>query len=480
MKNYLSKIELSRELLMTIFIVGFIGLFAVANYFAGFNLPLYLITILIGSGIAIFYPQAGLYAIITLTFIFERFFTLVPIVLGRSEYKLYPIDVLLVAVIIGTLIQILSGKLKFKLRKIDLFLIIFIILSVVYFVVSVFALGANGALAFSSAKNYAFYSLFYFVTYLLINNKRRIRELLSVIFTSGIGILWFVFYGIAVRHGLWSDYTPLSTDGIRTLAFTHGYYLCMALIAALVYIAYRSDLVSKWLIFLTPFWVIGIVGSMMRHLWVSIFLAGIFLIFVFAKTARMRLRNHAKNYTIIAIMIITVIIYGATLFPRSEMYDSLGKSFGMIGNRITSIANTSGDESIVWRSAVWQQSAKLFSHSPIFGIGVGRIVSVEIGSYRDFVEVRNIHNSFLVVLVQMGFVGLGLLLALVVGLGWKVFRNKFNDETIQMGAHITLGILIFHLTAFMFQPYLEANLLGIFFWINLGMLRKIYDNVTDG
>jgi O-antigen ligase len=147
----------------------------------------------------------------------------------------------------------------------------------------------------------------------------------------------------------------------------------------------------------------------------------------------------------------------------------------MLGNRVASIASTSSDESIVWRSAVWKQSMKLYMHDPIFGIGLGEKVSVEIGKYRDFVEVRNIHNSFLVILVQMGILGLSLIGALASMLGWKVLKNKFDDETMQMAAYISLGILVFHLSAFMFQPYLEANLLGIFFWINLGVLRRIYE-----
>ena len=479
MKNFIKNIELSKSILMTIFIVSFLALFLIANYFFGFSFPLYAITMVLSVFMAIKYPEAGLYAIIFLTFIFERFFTLVPVVLGRSEYKLYPIDVLFGAVIVGILFQLASGTLKYKFRKTDLFLVAFIILSMIYFLVSAFLLKTDLSLAFSSAKNYAFYSLFYFAAYILINNRQRLEELLSVVFAAAMGILWFVFYGIIVRHGLWSDFTPLSTEGIRTLAFTHAYYLCMALIAGLTYMAYQKDLFSKWLIVLMPFWVLGIIGSMMRHLWISIFVAIVFLIVMFARTARKRIRKHAKNYILVAAMFLVVIFYGATLFPRSAIYDSLSSSLGMVGNRFTSISNTSGDESIVWRSAVWQQSLKQYLHDPIFGIGLGKKVSVEIGKYRDFVEVRNIHNSFLVILVQMGALGLSLVAFLIAAIGWRAFKIKFSDEGMQMAAYISLGILVFQITAFMFQPYLEANLLGIFFWINLGILRIVYENIIE-
>ena len=146
----------------------------------------------------------------------------------------------------------------------------------------------------------------------------------------------------------------------------------------------------------------------------------------------------------------------------------------MLGSRVASIANTSTDESIVWRSAVWQQAINQYANNPILGIGFGKKVSVEIGKYHDFVEVRNIHNSFLVLLVQMGIVGLFLILVCLSILGWNVFHLDMEDDFMQIAAYSSLGILLFQFVAFMFQPYLEANLLSIFFWINLGILRSLY------
>ncbi|EKD46948.1 MAG: hypothetical protein ACD_67C00004G0001, partial [uncultured bacterium] len=165
----------------------------------------------------------------------------------------------------------------------------------------------------------------------------------------------------------------------------------------------------------------------------------------------------------------------------SAMYDSLAGATGMIGGRIVSVTNTSGDESIVWRSAVWKQAVKQYVKGPIQGIGFGKKVSVEIGKYRDFVEVRNIHNSFLVLLVQMGIFGITFVMLAVFVLGKNALTNKFKDETFQMIAFGCLGVLALQLVAFLFQPYLEANLLGIFFWINLGMLRILYgkDNIDS-
>ena len=465
--------KLSIEIVYTIFAVFLIGLFLLANYFAGFSLPLYIIVMSISVIIAAAYPRVGLYTIIFLTFIFERFFTLVPIVLGRNEYKLYPIDVIFGAMILGILFQLAVGSMRMKLKRIDWALIWFSMLSVVYFFVSVYIMKSDSVLAFSSAKNYGFYSLLYFVTFILIDNQERLKELAMVVFAGAIGILWFIFYGIAVRHGLWSDYTPLSTDGIRTLAFTHAYYLCMAFIVSLVYMAYRSSKFSNWLLILTPIWIIGIIGSMMRHLWISMFVTIIFLIIMLARNQRERLRHYAAIYAAVGIFLMVVVVYGATLFPRSSAYSTLANGAGMLGNRVTSITDTTGDDSIVWRGAVWQQAAQQYASDPIFGIGYGKKVSVEIGDYHDFVEVRDIHNSFLVILVQMGILGIVLVAYPMTVLGWDAFKNRSKDEFMQIATWATLGILVFQFIAFMCQPYLEANLLGIFFWINLGVVRRL-------
>jgi O-antigen ligase len=162
------------------------------------------------------------------------------------------------------------------------------------------------------------------------------------------------------------------------------------------------------------------------------------------------------------------------MFPRSAFYETLSGATGMLGNRVISIANTQSDESILWRSAVWKSAAKKYMESPVFGIGFGQKVSVEIGKYHDFVEVRNIHNSFLVLFIQMGVLGILLIPVALVLLGLNVLKSKFEDENLQIAAYAAFGILVFQVTAFMFQPYLEANLLGIFFWINLGILRTLY------
>lgn len=467
------KIAISHDLVSAGFIVVSVALFVLANYFFGFILPLWAVSMFIGAALSVAYPRAGLYALIFLTVVFERFFTLSGVVLGRSEIKLYPIDVLLGAVVIGTIMAVFGGKVRYRWDRADSLVLGFIMLAGVYLLASMALPGVSSPVAFSSAKQYGFYPVLYFVTAALISTKGHLKELGAVIFAGGIAILWFVAYGILNGQGLWSEFTPLSTEGVRTLAFTHGYYLCMVFLLGLVYLAHKRTMFSRYLAVLLVFWIIGIVGSLMRHLWIGLGLTMVMLIIFFARDNRQRLRRYAKKYAAAAVLGVVMIAYGISLFPQSPMYDAILEAGGAMGSRVTSIANGSEDESFIWRSAVWKQASQQYIQSPLFGIGLGKKVPVEIGSYHDFVEVRNLHNSFLAIVVQMGLVGGLLLLTIASILFVKAVGKGLMDIDVRIGAYASLAIMIFQIAVFMFQPYLETNLLSIFFWINLGVLRKI-------
>ena len=482
------------ETVSAIFIIALVSFFILVNFAAGFIFPLFLAVMSAAFLIALFYPRAGLYAVIFLTFIFERFFALQPIILGRAEYKLYPLDIIFIGVIGGIILQFFqrtltlrqnggqatlaspAGRLSQKERKLtagDYFLMSFIALSAVYFIFSAFVFKNDFALAFSSFKNYAFYSLFYFAVLLLINNKETLARLLKFAAAGAAGIVFFVVYGILSGSGLWSEFTPLSTQGIRTLAFPHAFYLSMAVVFSLAYLAPdKSARAKKYLYFLVPVWIAGILGSMMRHLWIGLFMSIIFLYFIAPRKNKAALRKIAANYFLAVLAIAVFIFYAVALFPHSGLSKNSTAALNAIGNRIASTANVY-DESILWRNAAWNSALKEYARSPILGLGFGRKVFIEIGRYKNLVEIRNIHNSFLALLVQTGILGTGLFIFFI----WSTVRNAFkkargksNFSAFKLAA---LSVLTFHLIIFMFQPYLETNLLGIFFWINLGILRSL-------
>lgn len=463
-----------REIIGAVLIFAFVSTFILSNFFVGFVLPIYLAAMIPAFFLALLYPRSGFLAMVSLTFIFERFFTLNPIVLGKLELKLYPLDLIIIAIIFGIIVNLIRGGCRISFKKEDALIILFICLSIVYGVISMFFLHADRSLAFSSAKNYAFYALLYFISYFLFKAKDDFKALAQSAVYAGVLIIGFLIYGIVSGEGLWSQYTPLSTEGIRLLAFTHGFYISMVSIFASAYIFLQKnyDKSVRMFFFLLPLWALGIVGSMMRHLWISLAVSILLIIMVCAKRITENALVLTVKYILLAIFAATTIFYLSSLMPNSKLSSQVENMTGMVGKRFVSISNSS-DESIFWRSVAWKEAFEKYYSNPLLGIGFGKKISVEIGSYREFVEIRNIHNSFLVVLVQMGLIGLLLLAFSVYLTARKLFAKIRSQNSLLIERVSVAGILVFHLIAFLFQPYLETNLLGIFFWINLGLARSL-------
>jgi O-antigen ligase len=478
----------NRENMSAVFIIAFVSLFILAGFVIGFSLPLFIISMAVSAVVAFIYPRSGIYAIVFLTFIYERFFTLQPVVWGMAEYKLYPIDIIFGAVILGIIWQIIfrgSTSINqndprrlnlFKLKKIDYFLFVFIFLSGLYFLVSAYMLKTEMALAFSSFKNYAFYSLFYFVIIYLFDKKDHLIRLLKFALVGAVGIIFFIFYGVISGQGLWSEYTPLSTEGMRLLAFTHAFYLSLILLGVLTYLIFEKLKHSNVYFILGAIWSFGIVGSMMRHLWLGLIAAAAGLFLIIPRERRLILVRVLLKYLMIFASFAVIVFYLSFLFPGSSLRSLADSAANVIYERANSFSDVSSDDSFFWRNVVWKEATKEYVKNPIFGIGLGKYVYVEIEKYKDFVEVRNIHNSPLVLLVQMGAVTFFAFIALIYGNIKRIFSKPEKDWP----DYLLITLMVFYLVVFLFQPYLEANLLGIFFWIILGLIRvKSYEDTGN-
>ena len=465
------------ETLSAIFIIIFVAGFVLSNFFIGFNLPIYLLAMTVAFILSVFYPRAGLYSIVFLTIIFERFFTLAPIYIGLIEYKFYPIDAIILAMGGGLFFNFLhtskEERQNFKLVTNDWVLATFVLLNVVYFFSSVFLIKSSAYLAFSSLKNYGFYSLLYFLTFWLIQNKEQLQRLFKFFLAGAIGIIGFIIFGIANGNGLWTEFTPLSTSGVRILAFTHGLYLSLAFIALVAYLSVKQNKLKKtYLYWILLAWFIGIAGTMMRHLWISVILAIFVIYFFISKEERMTLRKLFQRFSLIFISIMIFVFYLTTMTPYSKMTSFSQDVISAVAERGSSIVSASSDESFAWRELVWSAAYHEFRNDPLFGIGTGKLVYVETHSYRDFIEVRNIHNSYLAIIIQLGLLGFGIFILFI----YRNIRNlicSLIKNKNQFYALAILGVLTIYLSALMFQPYLETNLLAIFFWMSLGLSRNI-------
>ncbi len=481
---FLRKEKLTKpiETISALFIIAFIGLFILANFLVGFSWPIYLLAMTVAFGLSIFYPRSGLYAIVFLTMVFERFFTLAPVYFSRTAYKLYPLDIIIIAILLNLSFFYFKNffsqsknklKTKFKLATYNWWLILFIIWNGLYFLASIFITKTNSYLAFSSFKNYAFYSLLYFITISLIQNREELRKLGQFFLAGAITIIVFIIGGIIRGEGFWTQFTPLSTSGIRILAFTHGFYLSLALITFLVYLIFsKNKKLEKYFYGFIIIWLIGIIGSMMRHLWIGLFLAILVIYFYLSREKKLIFKKIIFQYFFLIVTTGIFIFYCISLVPTTHFSQFIQKTVATLEERGVSIANAQQDESFAWRELVWKTAYTDFQKHPILGIGTGKSIYVQTQNYRSFVTLRNIHNSYLAIMIQLGLVGLGLL----IGFLYQNIKSliKFLKKRVdQFQTFSLLGMLIVYLVVINFQPYLETNLLAIFFWIILGLSHNL-------
>lgn len=458
-----SKISLDRRSAWAI--VALVSCFILLNLWSGFSLAIYSFVFLTVLLLAFLRPQPGLMAVVFLTMVFERFFTLQPLLIGRNEYKLYPLDILLAGIFLGIGWQILNGKIKPKWRRLDFLMLGFIALGCAYFAASLFGSDAEFSLVFSSFKNYAAYPLIYFAVVWLLDKPEDRKNFMLFGLYGALTIILFILYGALSGGGLWTEYTPLSTEGIRLLAFTHAFYLSLAILGLLAWLlmGHRIKPSEMGLLIL---WTFGIVGSMMRHLWIGLIAAVGLLLFLVPRQNQKNIGSLVRYLAVAFLATAAILFYLFTVFPNSDLRYKLTDAQNVIVHRLATLWSSESDESFAWRGSAWQSALKDYREHPILGLGFGRKVIVEVDNYIDFVEIRNIHNSWLVLLIQMGLPGI-LLIGLILLEAARLTLKRHGMDWLDL---FLISALAFFCIVALFQPYLETNLLGLFFWLILGLI----------
>ncbi|MFZ2193244.1 MAG: O-antigen ligase family protein [Candidatus Moraniibacteriota bacterium] len=466
-KNTNQKLNIHIEALSAIFLIILVSLFLIVNLFIGFILPLYLVAMGVSFLVAFFYPRSGLYAIIFLTMIFELNFTLTPFTIGKIGYRIYPLDILIIGTILGILTQCLAGL---KKKRVDWILIGFIILNILYFFVSIFFLKADFSLAFSSLKSVAFYGLLYFIVFFLIRTEVDFKRLAKFFLAGAISIVGFIIAGLILGKGIWSELTP----GLRLLAFTHGLFVSFALFALfakLIFEQKKKFLQFDWKMALSIIWIIGIVGTMMRHLWLSIFASLAIVYFFLTRDKKIKFIKIVASISIFFSLAIFIALYISWMAPNSKVNEIINKSRVVIVTRGGSLASLEEDESASWRILVWKSAYEKYGKNFILGNGTGQKIFVEKKGYQAIINVREMHNSYFVMIVQLGFFGLGIFLYFVFLVVRKLIKLDNGNSSRNVYKYALMGCLSLFLVASLFQPYMETNTLNLFLWIMLGLAR---------
>lgn len=461
--------KISKEVIYAIVSSLALGFFIISTFFITFNIYFYVFCLLFASFFIFQKPESGLYTIIICTVIFERFFTLLPLIFQENIYKLYPLDIIIMLTLLSYLIHFIrSRKNKFRISRTGVAILVFVIFCVVAFA---YGLSGGGDFndSFSTLKNYGIYAVMFFLTINIIRSREQIKRITYVFIGSGIGMFFFIFYGIFRGAGLWIEFTPLSTVGTRLLAPTHAFYLCVAVILILNFIAHRKKLFGNLTIPIVLIMLLGIVGSLTRHLWIALAIAIIVSFLLLSRSNKKSLIKIVAIQLFLVIMIVSLFVWFDYLssgkFPAfiSEFYETT-----II--RAQSLTLSLEDESAAFRLLAWQEAWETFIENPIIGIGFGKKLAFDYFGYPTKIEMRDLHNNFISIALQMGilgFISFGLIQALFVAKSIKIFK-KFDDiKPIVLGY---IACFILFLVSANFGVYFDINLFVISFWIFMGVV----------
>lgn len=448
---------------------------ALARIFFGF-IPWYFLIVMVPMFFAsLLHPKAGLFGIIFLTVLFERFFTLEGLQFGKDIVKLYPLDIVLLGMYGGVLVKIVYTKVHFALNKTNVFLFLFFVLASAYLVGSFVGFGSQDiSVAFSTWKNYVFYGMLFLALPFILKNESDVKQLVNYFLSAVVIGIIFLLIGIVRGEGLWTEFTPLSTGGVRLLAFPHAFYFSLAFLGTFVTAEYWSRSKYRALIWLVlAVWMFGILASLMRHMWIGMVIALIFVwIFFLKERSQQMTRKMVTVALAFGVFAFSFLFFISLTLPTSTVgHISLSLTETVV-TRVTSIGNTA-DTSISWRGSTWQSAFSLLSQSPFLGLGFGVHIPVESGDYRDFVEIRNIHNSWLALLVQMGIFGFALFGCFLFSLALRLVRLHQDTSFFSALRIVFLTLFVYQGVVFFAQPYLETNLTGIFFWLTLGLMHTL-------
>lgn len=420
-------------------------------------------------------PKAGIFAILILTVLFERFFTLEGFQFGRDVIKLYPLDIVLFGTYASVGAKIVFGRTRFAWNAADALLVAFFALTTAYFAASFAGFGNQEmAVALSTWKNYVFYGALFFALPVIFEREHDVRQLIRCFLAAAVAGIVFILIGIVRGEGLWTEFTPLSTEGVRLLAFPHAFYFSLAFLSLFVTAGgWLSHRYRPFIWIAMALFAFGILGSLMRHMWIGMALSlALAFVFLMDRVSRQAVKKMSVIFTALFTAMLSCFLFISFLLPASDIGTAFRSMSDVVIERAVSIGSTT-DESISWRGSTWQSAFAKLSANPAFGTGLGLHIPVESGDYRDFVEIRNIHNSWLALLVQMGIVGFALLALAVALMTWRAYRLKPETEFAAALRIVLLTLIAYQAIVLLAQPYLETNLTGIFFWMTLGLLKTL-------
>jgi len=331
----------------------------------------------------------------------------------------------------------------------------------------------------------------YFITINNINNEKQINTILNTVIILGS---LFGIYGILQYQGI--DFSFWGGNVERQAVaglFGNVNYFAEYLIAifplaiSLFFITSIKSNKSKKILLLIG--ILAMSGSLLLTFTRGSYLAlGISLIFMFLLFIICRGKAFIRENRKIFILILLAIILAVFLFAIPNPLNKPGTYISKIKAR-TSITALKKEFTSGRRVAIWKFTAMMIKDHPILGSGVGTFKYNTLGYQAEFFKqggnrslypygiAFNTHNEYLEVWAELGIIGLGIFLWIVIGYfyyGLKFLKKTKNNY--KQGAVIGLmGAVMAVLVDGIFGFPLHLPATAILFWLFLGLTVAIIE-----
>jgi len=282
--------------------------------------------------------------------------------------------------------------------------------------------------------------LMYFSVFLIIKSKQDIQSIIrTIIFSSIIPSFYAVFewgFGLGI-------YTNPGFDNRIAGTFGHpnvfGYFL-LIVIALIMYVLleYKLNKYDRFvIIFYNIMLSILLILTYTRGAWIGLFILLLGIGFV----------KMPKMSTLLGLILVPL----GSLFLF--IYDWLQKSI-LVGypainkipivNRITGLFDGDPSDSILWRRQMWDDMISKGMDSPIIGYGTGSVTLITEQVRGLKLGALEIHNDYIKVFVESGFVGLIFYILMIVSIISFLIYNfrKTKNNYILITLFISLSIYI--------------------------------------
>lgn len=345
--------------------------------------------------------------------------------------------------IVLPLIWLFEGDFKRKIeqiKKIKIFYYLFIFYS---FLFLSFLLSSNNETAFNILRLYAYWlNIFVIVTSL---RKEHISSVVTA-FLLGMFVSETVAYG--AFFNIW-EFGNATKEYLSPFMMHIDYSVFLAFTSMILF----NRIISKNYSFKEKFFLILFFCSTTGNLFLSVGRTGqVAFIFAIIVMFFLHYKLHIKTiiYSFLSLLIIFTIA-----FNLSSIFE---KRVDAAKSDIEKIIN--GDLHSSWgiRVAFWQVSYEIFKENPILGVGVGdyreaftktlqkeKFKKFPI-SMKNFMSNTHAHNQFLMTIVQMGIIGLIIMLLII----YELFKITLSSN--KENRNIFVLFLVIYLISSMAEP----------------------------